>query len=111
VPALKVTAQGLRYLDLADQFAVEMRYRGFKVRVPEPGAFIVLKLLTSEKREDPAKRERDISTAVQLADFVLSNQGQTNKFKEIWSTLPIGWQRTILRIANKIPSQLPKLLE
>ena len=111
VPALKITAQGLRYLSLAAQYAVEMKYKGFKVRVPEPGAFIILKLLTSEKREGPAKRERDISTAMQLTDFITSNQIQTNKFKEIWSSLPSRWQSTILRIMSQNSSQLSKLLE
>jgi len=111
VPALKITAQGLRYLDLADQFAVEMRYKGFKVRVPEPGAFIILKLLTSEKREDPAKRERDISTAVQLSEFIISSRAQTDMFRVIWSSLPNKWQSTVLRIANRISSPLSKLLE
>ena len=111
VPALKVTAQGMRYVSLADQYSVEMSYKGFKVRVPEPGAFIILKLLTSEKRENPAKRERDVSTAVQLTDFILSNRVQTDKFKEIWASLPNRWQSTVLRIVARVPSQLSKLVE
>jgi hypothetical protein len=111
VTALKITAQGLRYIGLADQYAVEMDYRGFKVRVPHPAAFVLLKLLTSEKRKKLTKKERDISTAVQLAEFVLSTPTQTDKLRKIWSSLPQKWQSTVLRILGRVDSPLSKLLE
>jgi hypothetical protein len=111
VTALKITAQGLRYVGLADQYAVEMHYRGIKVRVPHPAAFVLLKLLTSEKRKKLTKKERDVSTAVQLAEFILSTPAQTDKFREIWSSLPQKWRSTVLRIADRVDSPLSTLLE
>ena len=111
VTALKITAQGLRYIGLADQYAVEMSYKGLRVRVPEPAAFVLLKLLTSEKRKNITRKERDVSTAVQLAEFVLSTPAQTDKFREIWSSLPKKWQSTVLRILDRVDSPLSQLLE
>jgi len=111
VTALKITAQVFRYIGLADQYAVEMNYKGFKVRVPHPAAFVLLKLLTSEKRKKLTKKERDVSTAVQLAEFILSTPAQTDKFREIWSSLPKKWQNTVLRIAVRVASPLSQLLE
>ena len=111
VTSLRVTAQGLRYIGLADQYSVEMSYKGLKVRVPEPAAFVLLKFLTSEKRKNLPKRERDVSTAVQLAEFLLTDPTQADKLKEIWSSLPKKWQSTVLRIVRNTAPPLYELLQ
>jgi hypothetical protein len=76
VTALKIVAQRLRYVSLAEQYAVGMTYNGLPVRVPEPAAFVLLKFLTSEKRKNLSKGKRDISTASQLAEFLLGKPAQ-----------------------------------
>ncbi len=111
ITALKVVAQGLRYVSLAEQYAVEMIYKGLPVHVPEPAAFTILKLLTSRKRKDLTKRERDISTAKQMAEFLLERPAQIAKLSDIFASMPKKWQTTTLRIVKDNSPALYELLE
>lgn len=110
VTALKVVAQGLRYVGLAEQYAVGMTYNGLPVRVPEPAAFTLLKLLTSRKRKDSTKSERDISTARQLTDFLLQRPAQIAKLSEIFGSMPKKWQAKILGTVSDSSPPLNQLL-
>jgi hypothetical protein len=111
VTALKIVAQGLRYVSLAEQYAVGMTYNGLPIRVPEPAAFVLLKFLTSEERKDLSKRERDISTASQLAEFLLERPAQFVKLSEVFASMPKRWQTKILSIVNDSSPALHQLLK
>lgn len=111
ITEIKIVAQGLRYISLAEQYAVEMIYKGIPVRVPEPAAFTLLKLLTSSKRKDSTKSERDISTARQLTDFLLQRPAQIAKLSEIFRCMPEKWQTTTLRIMRDRSLKLHELLK
>lgn len=54
---LNVTAQPLRYLSIAYDYSMPVEYHGLRVRVPEPEAFVLLKLLVIPRRKDAAKSE------------------------------------------------------
>lgn len=111
VPALRIVAQGLRYISLAQKHATAMHYKGVPVRVPEPAAFVLLKFLTSSKRKGAAKQERDILTAIQLTEFLLRDPSQTVKLLEIYSSLPDKWQTSIYRIVQNTYPYLARLFK
>jgi hypothetical protein len=102
IEALKISAQGLRYLGLAQDFSIELPYEGIKVRVPEPGAFVLLKILTSGKRPDRAKQERDMSTAKQLGEYLIRRPGESARLREIFAILPRPWQSSILKVCKEL---------
>ena len=96
---LNIAAQGLRYVWLAQKFDLTIDYQGNPVRVPEPAAFVLLKLLASTKRREPAKRDRDVSIAIQIAEFILSFPEQREKLRSIFGQIPRSWQQKVLKIA------------
>ena len=104
--SLNIGAQGLRYVRLAQQFSVGVLYRGKTVRVPEPAAFALLKYLASSKRRDPVKRSRDISTATQVAEFILTVPEHRAKLHDIFGQTPARWQKRVLAIVSGLSPRL-----
>ncbi len=58
VDDLKVSAQPLRFVSLAYDHSIVLPFYGHNIRVPEPEAFILLKLLVIPRRRTDAKKER-----------------------------------------------------
>lgn len=71
VEKLHLSAQPLRYLSLAFDHTVFVEYCGHSVRVPEPEAFVLLKLLVIPRRKNDAKVAKDIQTVQDLGEFLL----------------------------------------
>ena len=63
VKALRVEAQPLRFLSLAYERSFIVRFHGYDIRIPEPEAFVLLKLLVINRRKDQAKITKDAYTA------------------------------------------------
>ena len=101
VKKLHVNAQGLRYLNLLADHPRELFYEGLSVRVPEPAAFALQKLIISQRRQDKLKQQRDLDTAVALLDYVFSNSKELSKLKNILKDLPKGWGKTLKILAKK----------
>lgn len=56
VDALHVEAQPLRFLSLAYDRSMIVRYQGYDIRVPDPEAFVFLKLLVIPRRKDQSNK-------------------------------------------------------
>ncbi|MBN1837330.1 MAG: hypothetical protein JW820_15855 [Spirochaetales bacterium] len=104
--ALNIGAQGLRYVRLAQQFNLAALYHGKTVRVPEPAAFVLLKYLASSKRRHPEKRRRDISTATQMAEFILNVPEHRAKLHDIFGQMPARWQKRVLAIVSGLSARV-----
>ncbi|MFP4012352.1 MAG: GSU2403 family nucleotidyltransferase fold protein [Spirochaetaceae bacterium] len=101
VDALRVEAQPLRFLSLAYDRSMVVRYRGYEIRVPEPEAFVLLKLLVIPRRKDRSKIEKDAYTARSLGDYLLDNTERRERLIGMFSELPKGWQRKIRSAAKE----------
>lgn len=108
VDALRVQAQPLRFLSLAYDRSMVVRHQGYDIRVPEPEAFVLLKLLVIPRRKDRSKIEKDAYTARSLGDYLIDNAERRERLTGIFSELPKGWQRKI-RMAAK--EHFARLLE
>lgn len=108
VENLKVPAQPLRFVSLAYDCSIVVSFRGHNIRVPEPEAFTLLKLLVIPRRKSPAKKRKDIETARSLGDFLLSRHVCATRIIEIHQTLPVSGRKTILREAEM---HVPKLAQ
>jgi hypothetical protein len=110
IKKLHVKAQGLRYLNLLADYPRRLLYMGLSVRVPEPAAFALQKLIISERRLSKVKRQRDIDTAVAVLDYAFSNRSELSRLKVILGGLPGGWLKTLSGLAGKNHEGLSVLL-
>jgi Nucleotidyltransferase len=104
----KVTAQPLRYLYFIQDHTLKVNYSFVQLIVPEPTVFVLLKFLLTIKRKNKAKVDKDISTAVELSDFLLKLPDQIEKFEKMYSEMPKTWQKKLLNI---IEGKSPELFE
>ena len=108
VDALQVRAQPLRFLSLAFDRSMVVHYRGYEIRVPEPEAFVLLKLIVIPRRKDRSKARKDAYTARSVGEYLLDNAERKEKLIEVFADLPKGWQQKIRSAAKE---HLPRFLE
>lgn len=102
LPKLKTTAQRLRYLDVLDA-TITVLYKGLKVKVPEPSAYVLQKILIHEDRE-PAKKKKDLEAIQGISQFLLKDSAGQKRLRSVYSGLILGWQKKILKFCEvKVP--------
>ena len=76
VDALRVEAQPLRFLSLAYDRSMFVRYQGYDIRVPEPEAFVFLEGARHSKTQRPhvrsKRRHRPLDLSVSTCSTILS---------------------------------------
>lgn len=105
IPKLHINAQGLRFLNLLQSYTIKIEYENMNVIVPEPSAYVLHKFIIQERRVNKEKQKRDLSSAKGIGEFLLQNQTQQKKMTEIFNSLPVKWQKLVLRVL-KINSKL-----
>lgn len=106
-----ITAQPLRYLQIIQDYILEVLYNDLLVRVPEPTVFTLLKYLLTIKRKNSIKINKDISTANELTDFLLEIPEQVNKFKKIFQDMPKPWRKKLINIIKQHRENLYDVLQ
>ena len=91
-----INAEGLRYLILLQDNKFQMEHEGITLWLPEPEAFVLQKILASQKRKDQAKRDRDRLAAQNIGELCLRYQKRRDRLKSIFDGLPHKWQKKIL---------------
>jgi len=110
VKSLGVKAQALRYLNLLASHPRVIDYKGLSIRVPEPAAFALQKLIISQRRSKREKREKDLDTATEILDYIFNSSNELIKLKSILKSLPDKWCKTILSISKNHHPKLSELL-
>ena len=110
IKELGISAQPLRYMNIFYDFKLITKYNNIRVCVPEPAAFKLMKFLISRKRKDKVKIEKDISTATQLADYLLQIPDQQRLFLKVFDSMPSGWHKSFKKILADHHPLLLKLL-
>jgi hypothetical protein len=85
-------------------------YKGIKVKVPEPAAYVLQKLLIQEKRK-PDKKAKDMEAMQGISSFLLKSGDGKKAFVKIYGGLLPGWKKTILTACEKGIPDLHKLLK
>lgn len=111
ITELGISAQPLRFLSLAYKQSISVSYHGYNIRVPEPEAFVLLKLLILPRRKAKAKIIKDATTAISLGEFLLKRSDNKVRMQELFKELPKGWQKTILKVSKEHFPLLPSVLE
>jgi hypothetical protein len=100
IDKLHINALGLRYLDLIQSHTMKTSYNGISINVPEPTAYVLHKFILSDRRKKPFKREKDIETARQLGEYLLDQERQRNKMREIYLSMPEKWKKDLIKIVK-----------
>ena len=100
IDKLHINAQGLRYLDLIQSHTMKASYSGISINVPEPTAYVLHKFIVSDRRKKPFKQEKDIETARQLGEYLLDQESQRNKMREIYLSMPEKWKKDLIKIVK-----------
>jgi hypothetical protein len=108
--ALKSNVQRLRYLDILTKNSLVIPYKNYKVRVPEPAAYVINKIISSIRRVDQFKRDKDRKTAKELGEFILNDDKQKALLIKIFKNLNSKIQKRMLRGLEDISHLIYKVL-
>ena len=100
LPQLGLNAQALRFMDIADEYAIRLEYEGIALRVPHPAAFALHKLIIVPRRKDEAKALRDIKSATEILG-ILFEAGDTELIGELLKKFPKTWKKTIYTVLDR----------
>jgi hypothetical protein len=111
VKSLHLNAQQLRYLTLLQNFTLTIPFENIHVTVPEPAAFVLHKFILTKKRANMKKYEKDLQAAVELGEFLTRKSHEQKRMKDIFITLPAGWQKIILEVTEHTSPTIYQLLK
>lgn len=95
IRALGIKAEGLRVINILDDFAAEVTKNGYTVTVPLPSAYVIQKILANPTRVPANKKEKDIAAVINLLEHIkASDKHQLDLQRVIASLTPK--QRRIL---------------
>jgi len=103
---LNINAEGLTHMKMLQDFKFSMIHEGITVWLPEPEAYTLHKIIISSKRNDPAKREKDLMSAKSIGELCLENENRRERLKAIHVLLPKKWQRTISTVLKQLSPEL-----
>ena len=70
IPSLKLKASGIREINMLASYPLDVKCNGYQLRVPEPEAYILQKLLINPKRKSEEKKEKDLQSILNLLNYV-----------------------------------------
>ncbi|MCF8036873.1 MAG: nucleotidyltransferase domain-containing protein [Desulfobacteraceae bacterium] len=106
IKKLNINAEGLTYMKMLQDYTFAMTHNKITIRLPEPEAYILHKILISPKRKDAAKKEKDLMAAKSIGELCLEHEARRKRLKTIYAGLPRKWQRDIPGILEPLSSDL-----
>ncbi|NLW32966.1 MAG: hypothetical protein GXY77_16105 [Fibrobacter sp.] len=104
---LNVITQELRFMGIPLTYNFAYHFRDIIIRLPEPEAFALHKLIVSQRRKKMDKREKDIAAAQGLFEFFEGKRKHIKRLHQIYQELPKGWQNKIDGTLMKIGLDMP----
>jgi hypothetical protein len=83
-------------------------FRDIEIRIPEPEAFALHKLIVSQRRTEQAKREKDIAAAQGLLEYFEDKEGHVKRLNQIFDEFPKSWQKKVNEALKKTGLLLPE---
>ncbi|OGS45728.1 MAG: hypothetical protein A2539_07790 [Elusimicrobia bacterium RIFOXYD2_FULL_34_15] len=71
------------------------------VNVPEPSAYVLHKFIICQRRTKVEKKEKDLASAVEIGEYLMTNNKHRVRLKDIFSSLPDKWKKKIINILDK----------
>ncbi len=85
----------LTYMKMLQDFKFSMEHNGIIVRLPEPSAYVLHKLLINQKRKNPAKQLKDLNAAVSIGELCLEFESHRERLRVIFDYMPKKWQKIV----------------
>jgi hypothetical protein len=104
LPALKMNAQPLRYLDLLLKNTIKVKYNKMVLNVPHPAAFALHKMIIYKRRGKKDKADKDKQQALMLFDYLVKKK-DVRKLRQIFNFMHKKWQKTVLDNLKDIERQ------
>lgn len=104
---LSITAQELHFMTIPIDYNIQVPFRDIVVRIPEPQAFALHKLIVSQRRTNPDKKLKDIAAARGLLEFFEDDESHLRRLHEIFSEFPKGWKSKVNEALKAAGMELP----
>ena len=104
---LNLTAQELHFMNIPLAYNFVIPFRDIFIRLPEVEAFALHKLIISQRRLKPEKREKDLAAVSGLFDYFSTREQHRKRLKEIMDEFPKGWRKKIDDALKKTGLELP----
>ena len=100
IRALGIKAEGLRVINLLDDFATEVKRNGYSIIVPLPAAYVVQKLLANPTRVPASKKEKDIAAVTNLLDHIRASEKHRQDLERVIATLTPKQRKVLDSVAQ-----------
>lgn len=110
VKPLGIKAQTIRYLGMLQAHTITVTYRGLMVRVPEPAAYALHKLLINHQRS-AKKKTKDMDSVRAIGEQLLKRDPERIRLKTVFASIPVGWRKKICTAAEKETPELFRFLD
>ncbi len=104
---LGINAQELPYMEIAHKYQMKAIYSGVELKIPEPEAFALHKLIVCLLRKKPEKETKDIETAKGLFAFFEGKETHVERIRTIYGEFPKGWKKKVGESMGKYRMELP----
>ena len=69
-------------------------------------AFVLHKILVSQKRKDMAKKDKDLLSARNIGELCMKDSNRRNRLTFIFQGMPGKWQKQILQVLKNLSSDI-----
>lgn len=108
---LGINAQELAYMNIPISNSYESKFKDLTVKIPEPEAFVLHKLIVAGLRKDEAKREKDLAAVKGIVQqFEISDPKRLDKLNELYQSFPPKWKSKINTHLEEYNIEIPKLV-
>lgn len=87
IRSLGIKAEGLRVINILDDFATEVTKNGYTVIVPLPSAYVIQKILANPTRVPAGKKAKDIAAVINLLDHIKASEKHRQDLERVLATL------------------------
>jgi len=105
---LRISAQELHFMSIPLKYNFVVPFRDISLRLPEPEAFALHKLIVSQYRKKREKKEKDIEAVRGMFLFFKDKPHHVRRLHQILGELPKGWQKKITDALRKTGLELPQ---
>lgn len=106
IRALGIKAEGLRIINILDDFATEVTLNGFTITVPQPAAYVVQKLLANPTRVPAGKKAKDIAAVVNLLEHINASEKHRQDLTNVIGTLTAKQKKTLYEVTKQYEIRL-----
>ena len=101
IPSIGIKAEGLRPLNMLNEYPLELECRDFIITVPEPGAYVLHKLHINPSRMPSYKKEKDIDAVNALLIHIKNSEYEQKRMETIFNNLTQKSRRIIEDVCKK----------